>query len=82
MKIDTKSEFGARAARRLKDELIYWLVTVGSRWHAPAEPGVGALGRGDVPDLQPAGHARSSGTSQPAPRWRSISTATGRAATS
>jgi PPOX class probable F420-dependent enzyme len=29
MKIDTKSEFGARAARRLRDELIYWLVTVG-----------------------------------------------------
>ena len=30
MKIDTKSEFGKRAARRLKDELIYWLVTIGS----------------------------------------------------
>jgi len=30
MKIDTKSEFGKRAARRLKDELIYWLVTTGS----------------------------------------------------
>jgi PPOX class probable F420-dependent enzyme len=30
VKIDTKSEFGARAARRLKDELIYWLVTVGT----------------------------------------------------
>jgi PPOX class probable F420-dependent enzyme len=30
MKIDTKSEFGARASRRLKDELIYWLVTTGS----------------------------------------------------
>ncbi|HEY7138650.1 MAG TPA: TIGR03667 family PPOX class F420-dependent oxidoreductase [Methylomirabilota bacterium] len=29
MKIDTKSEFGKRAARRLKDELIYWLVTTG-----------------------------------------------------
>ena len=29
MKIDTKSEFGGRAARRLGDELIYWLVTVG-----------------------------------------------------
>ena len=29
MKIDTRSEFGARAARRLEDELIYWLVTVG-----------------------------------------------------
>jgi PPOX class probable F420-dependent enzyme len=28
MRIDTKTEFGARAARRLKDELIYWLVTV------------------------------------------------------
>ena len=27
MKIDTQSEFGKRAARRLKDELIYWLVT-------------------------------------------------------
>src|SRR5262245_14925861 len=30
MRIDTGSEFGARAARRLKDELIYWLVTIGS----------------------------------------------------
>ena len=30
MKIDTKSEFGKRAARRLKDELIYWLVTTGA----------------------------------------------------
>ena len=29
MRIDTSSEFGARAARRLKDELIYWLVTIG-----------------------------------------------------
>jgi PPOX class probable F420-dependent enzyme len=29
MRIDTGSEFGGRAARRLKDELIYWLVTVG-----------------------------------------------------
>ena len=29
MKIDTKSEFGARASRRLRDDLIYWLVTVG-----------------------------------------------------
>jgi PPOX class probable F420-dependent enzyme len=29
MRIDTKSEFGGRAARRLRDELIYWLVTVG-----------------------------------------------------
>jgi PPOX class probable F420-dependent enzyme len=29
MRIDTGSEFGARAARRLRDELIYWLVTVG-----------------------------------------------------
>jgi PPOX class probable F420-dependent enzyme len=29
MRIDTGSEFGARAARRLKGELIYWLVTVG-----------------------------------------------------
>ena len=28
MRIDTGSEFGARAARRLRDELIYWLVTV------------------------------------------------------
>jgi PPOX class probable F420-dependent enzyme len=30
MKIDTKSEFGARASRRLKDEMIYWLVTAGA----------------------------------------------------
>jgi PPOX class probable F420-dependent enzyme len=30
MRIDTGSEFGARAARRLKEELIYWLVTIGS----------------------------------------------------
>ena len=29
MKIDTTSEFGARASRRLKDDLIYWLVTTG-----------------------------------------------------
>jgi PPOX class probable F420-dependent enzyme len=30
MRIDTSSEFGGRAARRLKDELIYWLVTTGA----------------------------------------------------
>jgi PPOX class probable F420-dependent enzyme len=30
MKIDTGSEFGGRAARRLRDELIYWLVTIGA----------------------------------------------------
>jgi PPOX class probable F420-dependent enzyme len=29
MRIDTSSEFGARAARRLRDDLIYWLVTIG-----------------------------------------------------
>ncbi len=29
MKIDTTSDFGKRAAGRLRDELIYWLVTVG-----------------------------------------------------
>ena len=29
MRIDTGSEFGGRVARRLRDELIYWLVTVG-----------------------------------------------------
>lgn len=28
MRIDTGSEFGKRAARRLRDEMIYWLVTV------------------------------------------------------
>jgi PPOX class probable F420-dependent enzyme len=28
MKIDTASEFGKRASRRLRDEMIYWLVTV------------------------------------------------------
>ena len=27
MKIDTTSEFGKRAARRLREDLIYWLVT-------------------------------------------------------
>jgi PPOX class probable F420-dependent enzyme len=29
MKIDTKTDFGKRAERRLRDEMIYWLVTVG-----------------------------------------------------
>ena len=29
MKVDTASEFGKRATRRLRDEMIYWLVTVG-----------------------------------------------------
>lgn len=28
MQIDTGTEFGRRAARRLREELIYWLVTV------------------------------------------------------
>jgi len=28
MRIDTSSEFGQRAARRLREERIYWLVTV------------------------------------------------------
>jgi PPOX class probable F420-dependent enzyme len=30
MRIDTSSEFGARAARRLREEQIYWLVTTGA----------------------------------------------------
>jgi PPOX class probable F420-dependent enzyme len=30
VKLDTTTEFGARAARRLRDELIGWLVTVGT----------------------------------------------------
>ncbi len=38
MKIDTKSEFGARASRRLRDELIYWLVTTGSDGTPQASP--------------------------------------------
>jgi PPOX class probable F420-dependent enzyme len=29
MRIDTNTEFGARAARRLREDLIYWLVTTG-----------------------------------------------------
>jgi PPOX class probable F420-dependent enzyme len=29
MRIDTGSEFGGRADRRLRDDLVYWLVTVG-----------------------------------------------------
>ena|SRR5215510_3922765 len=28
MRIDTGTKFGQRAARRLRDEMIYWLVTV------------------------------------------------------
>jgi PPOX class probable F420-dependent enzyme len=28
MRIDTGTEFGQRAARRLRDEMIYWLVTI------------------------------------------------------
>ena len=44
MKIDTKSEFGKRAARRLKDELIYWLVTTAP--DGTPQPGVGPLGTG------------------------------------
>lgn len=28
MRIDTASDFGKRAARRFRDEMIYWLVTV------------------------------------------------------
>jgi PPOX class probable F420-dependent enzyme len=30
MKIDTGSEFGGRAARRLRNDMIYWLVTIGA----------------------------------------------------
>jgi PPOX class probable F420-dependent enzyme len=30
VKLDTATEFGARVARRLRDELIGWLVTVGA----------------------------------------------------
>jgi PPOX class probable F420-dependent enzyme len=30
MELDTTSEFGARVARRLRDELVIWLVTVGA----------------------------------------------------
>jgi PPOX class probable F420-dependent enzyme len=47
MKIDTKSEFGARATRRLKDEFIYWLVTV-ARDGTPQPSPVWALWDGET----------------------------------
>jgi PPOX class probable F420-dependent enzyme len=42
VRIDTATEFGARAARRLRDDLIYWLVTVGPNG-TPAPSPVWAL---------------------------------------
>ena len=47
MRIDTGSEFGGRAARRLRDELIYWLVTVGPDGTPQASP-VWALWDGET----------------------------------
>ncbi len=47
MRIDTSSEFGARAARRLRDELIYWLVTVDAAGRPQPSP-VWALWDGDT----------------------------------
>jgi PPOX class probable F420-dependent enzyme len=47
MRIDTSSEFGGRAARRLRDDLIYWLVTVG-RDGAPQPSPVWALWEGEA----------------------------------
>jgi PPOX class probable F420-dependent enzyme len=47
MRIDTGSEFGGRAARRLKDELIYWLVTTGADG-APQPSPVWALWDGET----------------------------------
>jgi PPOX class probable F420-dependent enzyme len=47
MRIDTGSEFGARAARRLKDELIYWFVTTGPD-ETPQPSPVWALWDGDT----------------------------------
>jgi PPOX class probable F420-dependent enzyme len=47
MRIDTGSEFGARTSRRLKDELIYWLVTVGPDGTPQPSP-VWALWDGDT----------------------------------
>jgi hypothetical protein len=76
MRIDTGSQFGARAARRLKDELIYWLVTVGPDG-APQPSPVWALwdgatlliySRPDTPKLQ----HRAKGTSELAQRSKRI----------
>jgi PPOX class probable F420-dependent enzyme len=47
MRIDTSTAFGARAARRLGEELIYWLVTVGGDGTPQPSP-VWALRQGDT----------------------------------
>jgi PPOX class probable F420-dependent enzyme len=47
MRIDTSTAFGARAARRLRDELIYWLVTVGADGTPQPSP-VWALQQGET----------------------------------
>lgn len=47
MRIDTSTAFGARAARRLREELIYWLVTVGADG-APQPSPVWALQEGET----------------------------------
>jgi PPOX class probable F420-dependent enzyme len=47
MRIDTTSAFGARATRRLREELIYWLVTV-APGGAPQPSPVWALWDGET----------------------------------
>ena len=47
MRIDTGTEFGARAARRLREELIYWLVTTGGDGTPQPSP-VWALWEGET----------------------------------
>jgi PPOX class probable F420-dependent enzyme len=47
MRIDTSTEFGGRAARRLRDEAIYWLVTVAPDGTPQPSP-VWALWDGDT----------------------------------
>jgi PPOX class probable F420-dependent enzyme len=47
MRLDTTTAFGARAARRLREDLIYWLVTVDARGTPQPSP-VWALWEGDT----------------------------------
>src|SRR5262249_54813779 len=64
MKIDTKSEFGKRAERRLRDEMIYWLVTGDATGTPPPSPVWGLWGGATFliysqPDTPQLGNIRS-----------------------
>jgi hypothetical protein len=73
---DSGTAFGERVRRRLREEQIIWITTVGMDGHPTAEPGrIPVPGRQLDPDLQhgqrePAQPCRRPAAGRPALRWR------------